>query len=85
MPSRSDMEPSVPTFHRDGGVASEYIRKLVAEGWSPIFSLAQGSVFHRTRGDVKVTLYARGDEELYVETYWDSDEYAVFRKEEDNV
>ena len=81
MPSHSDVEPSAPTFHRDGGLASEFIRKLVAEGWSPIFSLAQGSVFHRSCGDVKVTLYRRGGEELYLETCWDSDEYAVFRRE----
>jgi hypothetical protein len=69
----------MPTFHQSEGVTALFIRKLAAEGWSPIFTLGQGAGFYHTYRDVKLTLYARGDDELILETYWGDDGYRVWR------
>jgi len=73
---------TIPTFHRGEGVTDEFIRKLSSEGWCPLFSLAQGAPKIRKQGDVRWTLYARDEGELILETYWDVDEYIVWRKTE---
>ena len=78
MPNPFDPTAPVPTFHQADGETAEFIRKLAAEGWTPVLSLAQGSPSYRRTGDVRLPLYAREKEELILETHWNEEYYKVW-------